>query len=120
MKRAPPSMSERQRVLLALQGKRCPREGEYGLFTSWGIRRGGHARVEVVRVSSTGKTIWTRFATDGAYQRFGWRGEDHRWWRVSADDFMRYDFMIYRAGFDSILAPPGEISFPDVLPEDTI
>lgn len=116
-------MSERRRVLLALQGKRFPREGEHGLFTS-DIRRGErlHARVEVVRVSATGQTIWTRFVSERAQQiRAPFGATTHRWWRVPDDDFFRFSAApLYRAGPDSDCAPMGEISFPDVFPEDTV
>jgi hypothetical protein len=108
-----PSMTERQRVFLALQGKRFPHVGARGLFTSF--RRHGkkwRAQVEVVRVSLTGQTIWTRFVTENAQHELGLGLETHRWWRLAP--------MRYRAGGDSVRAPPGDISFPNMMPEDAI
>lgn len=115
------SMSEQQRVLLALQGRRFPREGDIGLFTEL-IRLGNtRARVTVVRVSPTGQTIWTRFTENARRRLHNWVDEVNRWWRVPDDDFFRFnDMPLYRAGRNSIYAPPGEISFPMDLPEDTL
>jgi len=111
--RALPSMTERQRVLLALQGKRFPHVGDHGLFTSLPRHRNRfRARVEVVRVSMTGQTIWTRFVSEVAQKDLGISRETHRWWRLAP--------MLYRAGCDSECAPFGDISFPDVLPEDAL
>ena len=114
-------MSERQRVLLALQGKHFPREGDIGLFTELSRLGNTRARVTVVRVSPTGQTIWTRFTENARQKLHNWVDETNRWWRVADDDLFRFnDAPLYRAGSDSIHAPPGEISFPDVLPEDTV
>ena len=119
---ARPSMSERQRVLLALQGIRYPREGDHGLYTSRRSEGVKHFRVQVVRVSPTGQTIWTRFVTDNARRHLHtWCDHENRWWRVPDDDFFRFDNApLYRAGGDSACAPPGEISFPAVAPEETV
>lgn len=115
-------MSERQRVLLALQGKRFPRPGDVGLFTARTTDGAVYARVEVLRVSPTGQTIWTRFVAPRT--QLGWLGAQpppHRWWRVPDNEFLRLrDQVLYRAGFDAKRAPTGEISFPHVLPADTL
>lgn len=114
------AMSERQRVLLALQGKRFPCNGDLGLFTRLSKGTTYHARVEVVRVSPTGQTIWTRFVSDVAQQL--WGAGPHRWWRVPDDDSYRknVDELLYAAGRESKRAPYGDINFPESFPEGTL
>jgi len=132
-------MSERQRVLFALQGKRFPREGEIGLYTGRErierISQLGvcfpdsarvYARVEVVRLSPTGQTLWTRFLTDVARAR--WGTDVHRWWRYPNEHYrvvVEGNEVLYAAGFDAKRAPQGEVSFPRVgswlvVPKDAL
>lgn len=117
------SMSETRRVFLAIQGQRFPREGDHGLYTSFlgGIRL--HGEVVVVRVSASGKTIWTRFANRRAQVSLGRGLPEHRWWRVPDDELHRaHGKLEYGAGGDSRLAPCGHVSFPapDELPPGTL
>ena len=119
-------MSEQQRVFFALQGKRFPREGDRGLYTGrervarithLGVSFLDSARVyggvEVVRLSPTGQTLWTRFVTEAARER--WGTGVHRWWRFPDEDFrisVEGNAVLYGAGLDAKQAPTGEISFP--------
>lgn len=118
------SMSERRRVFLGLQGKRFPREGERGLYTTSrnGVRL--HGEVEVVRVSPSGQTIWTRFVDRRAQVAFCQHLEQQRWWRASDEDAQRLapGRLLYIAGGDALQAPYGEVVFPApaVLPAGTL
>lgn len=74
-------MSERRRAFFALQGERFPRVGERGWWSGPkppGERHSPRGRVEVVRLSASGHTIWTRFTSAHSRKRFG--DESHRWW----------------------------------------
>jgi len=83
----PRTMSERRRAFLALQGERFPHIGQRGWWfgpRSELTRRSPRAAVEVVRLSVSGKTIWTRFISEHSRSRFG-RGS-HRWWLLGRND----------------------------------
>lgn len=77
----PRTMSERRRAFLALQGNRFPHIGQRGWWSGPRnelTRRSPRGAVEVVRLSASGKTIWTRFVSAHSRERFG--RESHRWW----------------------------------------
>lgn len=76
--RKPRSISERRRAFLALQGERLPLIGERGKWSGPGPENRWPRAVEVVRVSASGRTIWTRFVTAESRRRYG--SNTHRWW----------------------------------------
>lgn len=116
------AMSERRRVLLALQGKRFPREGDLGLYSSRRWDRELLGQVVVVRVSPSGQTIWTRFADRRAQVALGGHIVEHRWWRAPESEQLGSRAMVYGAGVDARLAPYGRVRFPapDPLPFGTL
>ncbi len=81
------TISDRKRAFLALQGTLLPRVGDRAVFVDliFGALFDAEfsddtARtVEVVRVSSSGATLWTRFVYTRGRDRFG--GGQHRWRR---------------------------------------
>ena len=89
-------MSERRRAFVALQGchvPRVPRVGDRGWWSGPSCERHRSTRraVEVIRVSASGTTIWTRFTSKDSRKRFGngpyqWRlrGGDNIYWAYSA------------------------------------
>lgn len=80
-------MSERRRAFLALQGERFPQIGARGWWSGPRneiSRRSPRGAVEVVRLSASGKTIWTRFVSEHARSRFG--KESHRWWLLGRSE----------------------------------
>lgn len=82
-------MSERRRAFLGLQGHRFPRIGQKGWWSgprSELSRRSPRAVVEVIRLSSSGKTVWTRFVSEYSRRRFGLGKESHRWWLLGGDE----------------------------------
>lgn len=107
MTKASRTLSEKQRAFLALRGEVFPRVGDRAVYT---VGSGVDAdysddaerTVEVVRVSQTGATIWTRFVCPAGQQRYGEnRPTPHRWSRAAAG--------VYYSG--GILAPYGELRF---------
>ena len=80
-------MSERRRAFLALKGERFPQVRERGWWSgprSELSRRSPRGVVEVVRLSGSGKTIWTRFVSARSRKRFG---EDiHQWWLLGRSE----------------------------------
>lgn len=80
-------MSERRRAFCALQGERFPQVGQRGWWSgprSELSRRSPRGLVEIVRLSASGKTVWTRFITAEARRRFG--SESHRWWLLGRSE----------------------------------
>ncbi len=84
-------MSERHRALLALGGVAIPRVGDRGRYSAvFGFIDAklcefteNHLAVKVLRVSRTGRTIWTRFAYPEGQHQFGaqlfcWQREANR------------------------------------------
>lgn len=78
------SMSEQ--AFDALQGVRYPKVGDRAQWVGvWdkNLRHQYTAAVKVVRISASGKTIWTRFVLARMAKRHG--GGPHRWERWTGD-----------------------------------
>ena len=81
------AMSDRRRAFLALQGEQFPLVGKRGWWEGPRIdtsRRSPRRAVEVVRLSASGRTVWTRFVTAEARRIFG--AGSHRWWLVGRNE----------------------------------
>ena len=81
---SPETVSDKKRAFDALRGITYPRVGQRGRWTGtrylpWGGMKPATAVVEVVRISATGKTLWTRFVSQKSTQRYG--AGPHRWER---------------------------------------
>jgi hypothetical protein len=107
-------MSEKRRAFLALRGEFVPRVGERAVYSDGFVRiiiadfaDDAERTVEVVRVSLTGDTVWTRFVKRRAQRAYG-KGlaPPHRWRRAKGYGFDGRVY--YNYGTQS---PLGELRF---------
>jgi len=79
------TLSEQKRAFDALKGVLYPNVGDRARWIGTRLSRSkwDGAVVKVVRVSATGKTIWTRFVSAQANKRYG--SGPHRWERWTDD-----------------------------------
>jgi hypothetical protein len=110
-------MSERQRAFQALRGVRCPHVGDKAWWRgpltvetprNRSLKVSGRSRprakVVVLRVSASGHTIWTRFASVAQREKHG--AEEHRWTLMYRNE----ESMLY--GSHGSAAPLGTVYFP--------
>ena len=90
-------MSDRQRAFQALRGEhRVPRVGDRAIFNpGFGLIDAEFGdddirTVEVLRVSASGKTIWTRFVRPEGRKEHGRGVEPQRWKRGEAAYYWSY------------------------------
>ena len=86
------TLSEKQRAFHALKGDVYPRVGDRGIFSEGfgptidaAFEDDVVRTVEVLRVSESGKTIWTRFVHPDGYVQYGRGREPQRWLRGAGD-----------------------------------
>ncbi len=77
------TISERKRAFLALQGTVLPRVGDRAVVQgAIDAEFSDDELVEVVRISTSGKTIWTLSLNENGQTRFGTRAQwaaNHHW-----------------------------------------
>jgi len=82
----PRTMSERKRALLALAGVLFPRVGDCGVYHGGvaddAVTTDEERTVEVLRLSASGVTIWTRFVHAKGMRVHGEGRTVHRWVRL--------------------------------------
>lgn len=89
----PPTMSEKKRAFHALEGQLFPTVGQRARWREVNVKQKPRV-VEVVRVSASGLTIWTRFPGPRSRLRYG--EHVNRWerWEGSAPG---HPFGLYRS-----------------------
>ncbi len=82
------TMSERTRAFEALKGVRYPTVGERAQWSDIRYDHWVRFTLVVVRVSASGKTVWTRFVA-GTWETFRYGRGPHRWERWAGDSRYR-------------------------------